>query len=135
MSSGAAVEEAVTSGAVRVRRLLREAAAVQARLADALADSGLTVDRWRVLAHVAESPDASMSDVADALVLPPASTTRAVDALVEIGTVYREVHPVDRRRVVLRVSAQGVALLARVAPAVEPLGDDLPAAGGAHPAR
>lgn len=115
-----------SAGAVGARSVLRDAALLQNRLADALADSGLTVDRWRVLAHVAESPDASMSDVADALVLPPASTTRAVDALVETGSLYREVHPGDRRRVVLRVSAGGAALLTRVAPAVDAVAQAVP---------
>lgn len=116
------------SSGTQARQTLRTAALLQNRLADALAGSGLTVDRWRALSHVADSPDSSMSDVADALVLPPASTTRVVDALVETGALYREVDPADRRRVVLRVSVQGAELLARVGPAVQSAArEDVPA--------
>ncbi|WP_432534420.1 MarR family winged helix-turn-helix transcriptional regulator [Kineococcus esterisolvens] len=89
---------------------LRLAALAQDRLAGALRGHGLTVDRWRVLEHVVAAPGASMSDVADALVMAPATATRAVDALVETGAVYRAADPADRRRVVLHPTAAGAAL-------------------------
>ncbi|MFB9378311.1 MarR family winged helix-turn-helix transcriptional regulator [Kineococcus gynurae] len=118
--------------AAEVRELLRQAALVSARVSTALQDSGLTVDRWRVLAHVAgcaERPPA-MSEVAEELGLSPATTTRTVDALVEIGAVFREVAVGDRRRVVLRPSRPGIALLASVDPLVAVAAADGPVAAG-----
>ena len=108
-------------------QLLRAAADAQARLAEAVQGSGLSADRWRVLRHVAENPGASMSDVVDALLLAPATATRAVDALVEVGAVYRAADPADRRRVALRASAEGGALLRAVDPAVGALEAELAA--------
>lgn len=99
-------------------RTLAAAARLQSRLSEALQPSGLTVDRWRCLACVDGHPGASMSDLVEALALAPATATRAVDALVETGALYRDVDPADRRRVVLRVSAPGTALLRDVEAAV-----------------
>lgn len=93
---------------------LRAAAALQTMLADALRGEGLTVDRWRCLAHVAQDPGASMTDVVEALLLAPATASRAVDALVDDGLVARALDPLDRRRVVLHVTRDGAALLRRV---------------------
>ncbi|WP_432549078.1 MarR family winged helix-turn-helix transcriptional regulator, partial [Kineococcus arenarius] len=109
---------------------LRLAALAQDRLAGALRGHGLTVDRWRVLEHVVASPGASMSDVADALVMAPATATRAVDALVETGAVYRAADPADRRRVVLHPTATGVALREGAGPPPERRGAQQ--AVGAH---
>ncbi|MEZ0163205.1 MarR family winged helix-turn-helix transcriptional regulator [Kineococcus sp. LSe6-4] len=92
---------------------LRAAAAVQAGLADVLRDAGLTVDRWRCLAHVAQVPGSSMSDVVDALLIAPATASRAVDALVDDGSLARALDPQDRRRVVLHVTRDGAQLLRR----------------------
>ncbi|MCI2239235.1 MarR family transcriptional regulator [Paenibacillus sp. TRM 82003] len=99
-----------------VLRTLRLAALAEDRLAGALREHGLTVDRWRVLEHVVANPGTSMTDVAAALVMAPATATRAVDALVETGAVYRAVDPADRRRVVLHPTATGAALLDGVRP-------------------
>nr|WP_281373222.1 MarR family transcriptional regulator [Kineococcus aurantiacus] len=75
-------------------------------------DGDLTPDRWRCLAQVARQPGASMSDLVETLVMAPATASRAVDGLVDQGLVYRGLDPADRRRVVLRASAEGRRLLA-----------------------
>ncbi|WP_432546320.1 MarR family winged helix-turn-helix transcriptional regulator [Kineococcus sp. SYSU DK004] len=110
-------------------RLLRAAAETETRLAaalvDGLPDRALTVDRWRVLQHVAAHPGASMSDVCAALALAPATATRAVDGLVDTACLYREADAGDRRRVVLRPSRRGLDVLRAVAPAVAHVEGDL----------
>ncbi|PRY14125.1 MarR family winged helix-turn-helix transcriptional regulator [Kineococcus rhizosphaerae] len=107
---------------------LRSAALLQNAVADALRGTNLTVDRWRCLAHVAHHPGASMTDLAEQLVMAPATASRAVDALVDQALVFRSLDPADRRRVVLRVSPDGAAALAAVSPALP-----APALGNAGP--
>ncbi|WP_432541600.1 MarR family winged helix-turn-helix transcriptional regulator [Kineococcus sp. SYSU DK002] len=91
---------------------LRAAALLQNAVADAVRDSDLTLDRWRCLAQVGQRPGASMSDLTEALVMAPATASRAVDALVDRGFLYRGLDPADRRRVVLRVTGEGRQVLA-----------------------
>lgn len=100
-----------TGQAVELLDRLRAAALLQNALAEALRGSDLTVDRWRCLAEVSQRPGASMSDLVDVLVMAPATASRAVDALVDLGLVYRGLDPGDRRRVVLRVSGEGQRVL------------------------
>lgn len=52
-----------------------------------------------------------MADLINALVMPSTSATRTVDALVDVGAVFRVHDPTDRRRVVLHVSADGLGLI------------------------
>lgn len=92
-------------------RLLRDAAIVGGRIDAAARGHGLTVDRWRALVAIAANPGCSMGEVIEALVLPATTATRTVDALVDMGAVYRTPAVEDRRRVTLRVSGHGVTLL------------------------
>lgn len=109
---------------------LRDAALLQNAVAEALRVRGagleppveLTVDRWRCLAQVARAPGTSMSDLVEALVMAPATASRAVDALVDAGLVYRSLDPADRRRSVLLVSPDGTVVLAALEPALAATG-------------
>jgi DNA-binding MarR family transcriptional regulator len=98
--------------------LLRQAALIGMQIDEALRDTDLNVDRWRALEFIQSSPGCSMAEVIDAVVISPTSATRAVDALVEIGAVFRAPAPHDRRRVTLQLSAHGAALLREVQPAI-----------------
>ncbi|MFV0463666.1 MAG: MarR family winged helix-turn-helix transcriptional regulator [Nostocoides sp.] len=105
------------SGPTRERQVLlvlRAAALVQSQLEDALHPYDLTSDRWRALKAVQAHPGASMAELIDALVMPSTSATRTVDALVEMGALFRAPDPDDRRRVTLHLSAQGKRLLRQV---------------------
>ncbi|MBS1691555.1 MAG: MarR family transcriptional regulator [Actinobacteria bacterium] len=97
---------------------LRQAALVTLDIEAALRDTDLGVDHWRALAFVETSPGCSMAEVIDALVIPPTSATRTIDALVEMGAVFRAPAQHDRRRVTLRLSVHGAALLRKTEPAV-----------------
>lgn len=105
---------------------LRSLALVQAQVDTALRAIDLTVDRWRALWFIRRNPGSAMADLIDALVMPSTSATRTVDALVEVGAVFRAHDPVDRRRVVLQVSSDGLALLAAASGVVDAV--ELPAA-------
>jgi DNA-binding MarR family transcriptional regulator len=59
-----------------------------------------------------------MSDLVDALLIAPATASRAVDALVDGGLLARALDPLDRRRVVLHVTRDGSRQLAAVADGV-----------------
>jgi DNA-binding MarR family transcriptional regulator len=102
--------------------ILRTAALIESRLDVALRPLDLTADRWRALVCISQQPGAAMADLIDALAMPSSSATRTVDALVEIGALFRTPHESDRRRVTLNLSAQGKQLLAEAAGAVAALG-------------
>lgn len=76
-------------------------------VAPLLLEQDLTPERCRVLAALAEVPGQTMTQLAEASVLPPASLTRHVDRLVARGLVLRTTHPDDRRRVVAALTDRG----------------------------
>ncbi|WP_432519013.1 MarR family winged helix-turn-helix transcriptional regulator [Kineococcus sp. SYSU DK006] len=94
--------------------VLRQAAVLHNHVAAVLRTTGLSVDRWRCLAFVANQPDASMSEVLHGLAMAAATASRAVDALVDANLLMRTIDPADRRRVLLRISTDGTLLLRRV---------------------
>jgi DNA-binding MarR family transcriptional regulator len=98
--------------------LLRRAATIGMQLEEVLRGSDLNVDRWRALEFIKSSPGCSMAELIENLVITPTTATRAVDALVEVGAVFRAPAPGDRRRVTLQLSSHGAALLREVQPAI-----------------
>lgn len=76
-------------------------------VAPLLAEHDLTPERCRVLAALAVEPGQTMTQLAQASVLPPASLTRHVDRLVSRGLVLRTTYPGDRRRVVAALTDRG----------------------------
>lgn len=98
--------------------VLRVAAEAQLQLERALRPLDLTVDGWRALMTILATPGASMAEVIEALVIPATSATRVVDALVDRGAVFRTPAPEDRRRVTLRLSAEGLRRLRRAQDAI-----------------
>lgn len=97
----------VDSLAVVHRRLTRS-------LDRLLAEEGATVDQWRILRTVAASDGLLMGELAERVGIPGPSVTRIVDGLVDRALVYRTRTDPDRRRVAVRVSDAGLALLRRM---------------------
>ena len=97
---------------------LRAAALLEVRITAALEGTELTLDRWRSLTFIRDHPDSSMADVIDALVIPSSTATRVIDALVDLGAIYRAPAAADRRRITMRISAQGQAMLRDVSPQI-----------------
>lgn len=76
-----------------------------------LADEGMTLPQFRVLAFLSEGEWAA-SKVAEWLAVSRPSLTSLVDGLVEHGWVERREHPTDRRSVLHFLTDSGRARLA-----------------------
>lgn len=101
---------AVTSGVTHaLRRALERAEALDAA---ALADVGLLVRHYRVLALLAGGPRARQHEVGAALGLDRTTTATLMRALADRGLVHREPVPGNNRTLVLRLTAAGERLRA-----------------------
>lgn len=83
-------------------------------LAAALAAEDVTVEQWRILRALAGGRGHSMGDLAEAVLMPHPTLTKAIDRLVERTLVHRGHDPADRRRVVVFLAERGAGLLRRV---------------------
>ena len=83
-------------------------------LADALAGEGVSVEQWRILRALSDGHGHSMSDLAEAVLMPHPTLTKAVDRLVDGALVYRRQDVIDRRRVAVYQSDIGRDLMARL---------------------
>jgi DNA-binding MarR family transcriptional regulator len=73
--------------------------------------SPFTVPQFRSLLYVHRHVGASLSETADFLGLTLPSASKLVDQLVKRGLLVRQHDPADRRRMTLRLTATGDALL------------------------
>lgn len=96
----------------------RVAGSLHRAVRGALAGSGLTLDQWRVIDHLASVLEAPMSSVSAVTLIPGPSLTRTVDKLVDTALVYRTLDSYDRRRMMVRLSERGVERHRTLAPAV-----------------
>lgn len=93
---------------------------VSGKINSAISGDGLTLEQWSVLAFLARTDaPVTMSEIARALGLSGPSLTRAADKLVTAALIFREVHPDDRRRVMVHASKRGHELHSRLQPRVE----------------
>ncbi|MCC7494050.1 MAG: MarR family transcriptional regulator [Fimbriimonadaceae bacterium] len=75
-------------------------------------ESGLSMPQFKLLMTLKRKGELSMSALAERLDLTPPSVSHLVDALASRGLVVREGDAADRRRVVVRLTAGGAAVLA-----------------------
>lgn len=68
---------------------------------------GLTVGGWRTLSLIGRYEPIHPSSIAERTSVDPDKVTRAVDRLVAKGLVARRADSVDRRRIVLTLTARG----------------------------
>jgi DNA-binding MarR family transcriptional regulator len=83
-------------------------------LAGALAAERVSVEQWRILRALSDGHGHTMSDLAEAVLMPHPTVTKAIDKLVEGALVYRRQHVTDRRRVAVYLSDLGHDLMARL---------------------
>lgn len=76
----------------------------------------LTITEWRVMAILGRYPDLSANEVAQRSAMDKVAVSRAVARLIEAGRLTREMHDDDRRRSVLRLSAEGMRIYEQIAP-------------------
>jgi DNA-binding MarR family transcriptional regulator len=84
------------------------------QLAAGLAAEGVSVEQWRILRALSDGHGHSMTDLAEAVLMPHPTLTKAVDRLVDLAVVYRRQDTADRRRVAVYLSDLGRDLVARL---------------------
>jgi MarR family transcriptional regulator, organic hydroperoxide resistance regulator len=89
------------------------------RLSEVLAPERVTLAQWRVLARLADGSERSMAELAEVTLLPAATATRLVGGMVLDGLVHRRGDERDRRRVLVRISARGLARHRRIGACIE----------------
>ncbi|MBV7434013.1 MarR family transcriptional regulator [Cardiobacteriaceae bacterium TAE3-ERU3] len=77
---------------------------------------GITIAQWRVLVWLRVRPGASAQFIADKTFMDKATTSRAINALVERGYVSREQDSNDQRRNILALTDEGATLLGHLLP-------------------
>lgn len=97
-------------------RLMRAARIVEQRIADSLADSGLTLSQWTTLTMLHFSPAGALAlgKISGLLGVHTTTITTAVDRLEAAGLVRRSAAPGDRRAVIATLTAKGRKRTARV---------------------
>lgn len=84
------------------------------QLAAGLSAEGVSVEQWRILRALTDGHGHSMTDLAEAVLMPHPTLTKAIDRLVEDAIVYRRQDTADRRRVAVYLSGLGRDLVARL---------------------
>jgi DNA-binding MarR family transcriptional regulator len=79
-----------------------------------LAEDSLREDLWRIMHALAKSHGMLMGEIAEELALPPATTTRLVDELADLGILFRRPAPDDGRKAVVYLSRLGHERLERI---------------------
>jgi len=95
-----------------LRAALREFLAAQRRLRGRDAQRpGLSYSQYAVLRVLADGAEHTAGELATAADLTPASITKMLDGLSRVGLLERVPDPSDRRRVGVRITADGRAAL------------------------
>lgn len=76
----------------------------------------LTIPEWRVIAVLGRTPGLTAKDIAEATEMDKVAVSRAVARLVAAGRVVAALDALDARRQILRLTARGESLHARIAP-------------------
>jgi DNA-binding MarR family transcriptional regulator len=87
---------------------------VNRRLAAGLAAEGVSVEQWRILRALSDGHGHSMTDLAETVLMPHPTLTKAVDRLVDDALVYRRQDSTDRRRVAVYLSGLGQDMVVRL---------------------
>lgn len=77
---------------------------------------GLTIPEWRVMAVLARYPELSAVEVAERTAMDKVAVSRAVRRLLARRRLLRVHDRLDKRRTILRLSAEGDAVYRKVAP-------------------
>jgi DNA-binding MarR family transcriptional regulator len=90
--------------------------AVSARLRE---EQGMSLGQFEFLVIIDRIPGCRVLDIVGEIAITVGAVSKAVDRLVAAGWCLREPHPQDRRSSVLRLTAEGEAMLAAARPVVE----------------
>jgi MarR family transcriptional regulator, negative regulator of the multidrug operon emrRAB len=115
---GARVPTLPASGILLCRLLVHVAREMSAMFEQQIRPFGLAEPEFRVLTTLFSQPDgvAHPSDLCVRASQSPANMSRISDALVSRGLITRDLSVQDRRRMVLRITAEGEKLVRRLLP-------------------
>jgi DNA-binding MarR family transcriptional regulator len=108
-----------SSARVRLDLIARAGEAVAHRVEDALRGAHMSVEQWRVMAHLYEHGGCTMSELSLAAGLTGATLTRMVDRLTTSALAHRNPDPTDRRRVLVHLSRRGRSQVRQLWPKVQ----------------
>ncbi|WP_170404997.1 homoprotocatechuate degradation operon regulator HpaR [Ruegeria arenilitoris] len=91
--------------------LLRARERVMGPIRKMLADVGVTEQQWRVLRVLDEEGPQEPTHIADRACLLLPSLTRILQKLEAKGLIRREIHPDDKRRQIVDISAKGKQII------------------------
>ena len=80
---------------------------------ETFADSGLTPTQWAALARLSEEGGASQNHLGRLTAMDPATVQGVIQRLEKRGLIDREPDPDDRRRTRLKLTPEGLELVAR----------------------
>lgn len=86
---------------------------------------GLSIPEWRVIAVLGRFPGLSAVEVAERTLMDKVAVSRAVTKLINSGRVNRQIADADRRRSILRLSAEGRQVHDEIAPLALKFEEDL----------
>ncbi len=96
------------SNGILVRAFVQTTKEFSSSVSDITSTYGYSVDEWLVLSAIQHNDGSSVSQISDASGCTGAALTRAVDKLVSNGLVHREVSQIDRRKVVVFITEDGL---------------------------
>lgn len=81
-----------------------------------MAETGLSVSEWRVLAHLLNEGEVSVREIEARVDMEKSKVSRAASRLEADGMITKVVNPEDRRLVSLSLTDKGRALMDRLIP-------------------
>lgn len=81
-----------------------------------MAETGLSVSEWRVMAHLLNEAEISVREIEARVDMEKSKVSRAASRLQTEGLITKRVNPDDRRLVSLSLTDKGRALLDRLIP-------------------
>ncbi|AYZ11141.1 MarR family transcriptional regulator [Chryseobacterium arthrosphaerae] len=79
----------------------------------------ITIDQWLIIKAILENPGITQNEIGDLVFKDNASVTRIIDLMVKSEYITRHVHPDDRRKTNLEVTASGKEVIQKVQDLVE----------------
>ena len=74
----------------------------------------ITIDQWLIIKAILENPGIMQQELAEIVFKDNASVTRIIEILVKSGYLQREINPKDRRKTILKVTAEGKLIIEKV---------------------
>ena len=93
----------------------------RALAAECIAQHGLNFGKWVALASLSRFGECSMTRLAKLSAADRTTLTRSIDGLIRDGLVERGTQASDRRKVVVRLTPAGEALLVRIREDIHPI--------------